>query len=119
MPVTPLENFYLKQGEPTSSCLQALRQIILQQHKNITEAWKYGMPFFCYEGIMFCYLSVHKKYKQPYIGFVEGKQLNHPLLLQEKRSRMKILLINAVEDLPMELIEGLLKEAIGKVNLVK
>ncbi len=61
-----LDNFYLQQSEPTQGCLLALREIILKQDKNITAELKYGMPFFCYKGKMFCYLWVHKKYKQPY-----------------------------------------------------
>jgi len=107
-----LDNFYLDQEEPNKSCLLALREMILAQDKRITAAWKYGMPFFCYHGKMFCYLWVHKKWKQPYLGLVEGKQLDHPLLLQEKRSRMKILLIDPKEDLPVEMISSLLKQAI-------
>ena len=62
--MTVLENFYLKQDEPTKGTLLALREIILCQDKDITNVWKYGMPFFCYKGKMFCYLWLHKKLKQ-------------------------------------------------------
>lgn len=112
MTVSDLDHYYLKQEEPTKSCLLALREIILAQDPDVTSAWKYGMPFFCYKGKMFCYLWVHKKYKQPYIGLVEGKHFDHPKLLQEKRSRMKILLLDPGKDLPVKLITGLLKQAI-------
>jgi hypothetical protein len=108
----PLEEFYLKQQEPVKSCFHALRSIILAQDKNLTDAWKYGMPFFCYKEKMFCYLWTHKKYHQPYIGIVEGKKIEHPDLLQEKRSRMKILLIDPTKDLPVKTIENILKKAI-------
>ncbi|SDF39305.1 protein of unknown function (DU1801) [Mucilaginibacter pineti] len=107
-----LDNFYLQQPEPTQGCLLALREIILKQDKNITAEWKYGMPFFCYKGKMFCYLWVHKKYKQPYIGLVEGQRFNHPSLIVENRSRMKIILFNANEDLPVEIIEHILNNAL-------
>jgi hypothetical protein len=112
MNVTEQDHFYLKQEEPIRSCLLALREIILSQDKDIAAAWKYGMPFFCYKGKMFCYLWVHKKYKQPYIGFVEGKHLLHKLLIQEERARMKILLLNPDKDLPVKLIHLLLKQAL-------
>lgn len=92
--MTALDNFYLQQDESVKSCLLALRQIILQQDVDITNAWKYGMPFFCYKGKMFCYLWVHKKNGQPYLGMVEGKRLDHPGLIIEKRARMKIMLFN-------------------------
>lgn len=118
---TPLDNFYLQQSEPTRSCLLALREIILKQDTEITAAWKYGMPFFCYKGKMFCYLWVHKKLGQPYIGIVEGKRLDHPGLIIEKRSRMKIMLFDATEDLPIETIEAILKQAIDlyKTGIIK
>jgi len=107
-----LDIFYLRQPEPIKSCLLALREIILSQDKEITTAWKYAMPFFCYKGKMFCYLWVHKKHKQPYLGMVEGKRLNHPGLLIEKRSRMKILLVDPNKDLPIRKIKMILKHAL-------
>lgn len=106
------DNFYLQKKEPAKSCLLALREIILSADKEITEAWKYGMPFFCFRGKMFCYLWVHKKNGQPYIGFVEGKHLDDPELLAENRSRMKILLLDAEKDLPVKKITSLLHKAL-------
>ena len=107
-----LDNYYLRQPEPIKSCLLALREIILSQDKEITTAWKYAMPFFCYKGKMFCYLWVHKKYKQPYLGMVEGKLLNHPRLLSEKRSRMKITVFDPNKDLPIRTIKLIVNEAL-------
>ena len=78
-----LDNFYLQQDEPIKGTLLALRKIILQQDEDVTNTWKYGMPFFCYKGKMFCYLWFHKKHKQPYIGIVEGKRFDEPFLIQE------------------------------------
>jgi hypothetical protein len=106
------DNFYLQKEEPVRSCLLALREIILKQDPGISVAWKYGMPFFCYKGKMFCYLWVHKKNHHPYMGIVEGKRLDHPDLIMEKRSRMKIMLFNAEEDLPVETINTILNQAI-------
>src|SRR5450432_1265619 len=108
----PADNFFLRQEEPVKSCLLALRKIILSHNNNIAEAWKYGMPFYCYKGKMFCYLWVHKKFKQPYLGIVEGNKIDHPLLIQEKRARMKIMLIDAQKDIPVKIIETILKKAI-------
>jgi Domain of unknown function (DU1801) len=108
-----LDNFYLRQDETIKGTLLALREIILQQDKDITNAWKYGMPFFCYKGKMFCYLWVHKKYRQPYIGIVEGKRFNEPFLIQESRSRMKIMLLDPNKDLPHRRIESILRKALN------
>ncbi|MEO5583108.1 MAG: DUF1801 domain-containing protein, partial [Saprospiraceae bacterium] len=76
----------------------------------------------CYKGRMFCYLWVHKKYKQPYIGFVEGKHFDNPKLIQEKRSRMKIILFDPTKDLPIKTIISLLQQALnlyrsGKIKI--
>ncbi|MEO7767498.1 MAG: DUF1801 domain-containing protein [Ferruginibacter sp.] len=108
-----VDNFYLQQDEPIKGCLLALRQIILSQHKDISATWKYGMPFFCFQGKMFCYLWIHKKYGKPYIGMVEGRLFNHPDLISEKRSKMKIMLCDPDADLPIEAINAVLKRAIG------
>jgi hypothetical protein len=112
MDLKDMDAWFLAKEEPDKSCLLALRSYIVQSDKNITEAWKYRMPFFCYKGKMFCYLWVNKKSKLPYVGFVDGKLMSHPKLLVEKRSRMKILLIDPSKDIPVTLIKSILKEAI-------
>jgi hypothetical protein len=107
-----LDNFYLNQDEPNQSCLLALREIILSQDTNITNTLKYGMPFFSYKGKMFCYLWIQKKTNLPYIGIVEGKHFDEPFLIQENRSRMKIMLIDPLNDLPMAQITFILQKAL-------
>lgn len=107
-----MDHFYLDREEPIKSCLLALREIILRQNPEISATWKYGMPFFCFRGKMFCYLWIHKKLGQPYLGIVEGKHFEQPFLIQEKRSRMKIMLFDPNEDLPLETIESILQQAL-------
>lgn len=116
-----LENYYEQHEEPARSCLLALRAIILHQDKDVSATWKYGMPFFCYKGKMFCYLWVHKKHALPYIGIVEGKHFDEPYLVQEARSRMKIMLLDPNKDLPIQTIENILRKAINlyKTGVVK
>ena len=108
----PIDQYFAKQDEPVKGCLQFLRTHILQLDENFSEAWKYGMPFYCYRGEMCCYLWVHKKYHQPYIGIVEGASIRHPDLLQEKRARMKILLIDPTRDIPIKKIRMILKQMV-------
>ena len=109
----PIDEWYLHQEEPAKTCLQFLRQHILKMDSNITEAWKYGMPFFCYNGKMIAYLWVHKKHLQPYIGIVEGKRINHPDLLTEKRARMKILLVNAEKNIPLRKVNLIMEDVLS------
>lgn len=116
-----LDDFYQNQEEPIKGTFLALRDIILKQDKEITHVLKYGMPFFCYKGKMFCYLWIHKKHKKPYLAIVEGKHFDEPFLLQEARSRMKIMLLDADQDLPMEQIGSVLVKALNlyKSGIVK
>lgn len=110
--LTPLDNFYFNKEEPIRECLLSLRELILKQDSGITAEWKYGLPFFYFKGKMYCYLWIHKKYGQPYIGMANGNQLDHPQLLTEKRARMKILLIDPNEDLDVAMIESILQQAL-------
>jgi hypothetical protein len=108
--LTPLENFYLKQPEPNRSCMLSLRDLILRFDSDITQEWKYGLPFFYYKGKMFCYLWMNKKTKIPYIGIVKGLLLQHPELLQEKRAKMKVLPVDPSADIPVEKIISILND---------
>ncbi len=112
MEMNVLENFYLQQKEPLRSCYLALRQIILSQDDEVTNEWRYGSSFFYYKGKMFCYLWFHKKRKQPYLALVEGKYFDETFLLQENRSRIKIMLLDPNEDLPITILNNLLQKAI-------
>ena len=104
-----IDKYFLQNEEPVNSCLQFLRSYILKQDKDITEVWRYRMPFYYYKGKMCCYLWVHKKYRQPYLGIVEGKHINHPGLIFEKRSRMKIFLVDPYKNIPVKEINKILK----------
>lgn len=108
-----LDNWFLQQNEPLKGCLLALRSIILQHGGPITLRLSYGMPTFYYNGKRFCYLWVHKTLHQPYIGIIDGNKIDHPELLQEKRSRMKILLIDMNRDFPLKSIKNILNQAIA------
>jgi len=108
-----IDNFFLQKEEPVKSCLLFLREYLLSYDKALTEAWKYKMPFYCYKGKMFCYLWVNKKTQQPYLGIVEGRRLEHPLLIIQKRSRMKIMLMDVTADIPVKTIDEILKMAIA------
>src|SRR5690606_18936463 len=108
-----LENLYMNHSEPNRGCLLALRDIILNQDNQVHETIKYGMPCFCYKHKMFCYLWTDKKTMEPYILFVEGKHLEHACLESGNRSRMKILRVNAHADIPIDIIQEVLSQAIS------
>lgn len=69
-------------------------------------------------------LWVDTKTGEPYIGIVEGGRIEHPLLEQGNRMRMKILRINPNKDLPIKTIKQILNQALefyrnGTIKLKK
>lgn len=111
MSVSEIENFYLNLPEPNRSCMLSLRDFIAPLHPDITQEWKYRLPFFYLQGKMFCYLWQDKNTSYPYIGFTDGGKMKHPMLVQGDRKRMKVLLINPNEDLPIKVLNQVFKEA--------
>lgn len=104
----PIDAYFFNKMEPARECLLFLRGHIGNYDENITEEWKYSMPFYYYRGKMLCYLWTNKKTGEPYIGIVDGDKIDRPELIKEKRNRMKILLINPLEEIPIVLINDIL-----------
>lgn len=97
-----LDEFYLDKAEPVKSCLQALRHIVLNFDTQIKETKKYGMPCYLYKEKPFCYIWTDKKTGHPYLLIVEGNNIDHPALVQGKRSRMKIFPSDPNEDIDLK-----------------
>ncbi len=116
MNLNPIETHFLNLPELSRDTILALRQTILQYNKDINEVFRYSMPFYCFKKQRICYLWLDKKSGYPYIGFVDGNLMNHPLLIQGDRKRMKILNINPSDDLPLATIHELLDMAIEVLN---
>lgn len=106
------EKFYLNKEEPGKSCLLALRDLILKVDEKVSETIKYRMPCFLYGNTAFCYLWTDKKSGTPYILFVEGRYLDHPMLEQGTRKRMKIVRIDPQKDLPISTLNMLLNDSL-------
>lgn len=108
-----LQSFYENQTEPNQSCFFALRQFILKLHSDFTEEYKYGLPFFYFRGKGLCYLWYDKKTNEPYIGFADGKLIEHPRLEQGDRKRMKIFRIDPNTDLPIKDLKEIIEASIA------
>lgn len=111
-----LDEFYYGQTEPVRETLLAMKEIILSLDPAITQHWKYSMPFFYYRGKMFCYLRINRKSGKPYLGVVDGKFIDHPLLIQEDRKQMKILHLDPEGDLPHKAIMYILQQGLAIRN---
>ena len=106
-----LNQFYENQDEPRKSVYLFLRSYILKVHPDITEEWKYRLPFFYLRGKMFCYLWYHKTTGTPYLAFVDGVKMKNNSLEQGNRKRMKSLTIHPTVDIPIDLLNELFQEA--------
>ncbi len=112
-----IDQFFLNKPEPAGSCLVALRQLVLRFNADVSEVWKYHMPFYTIRGKRFCYIWLEKKTGRPYIGIVDGKLIEHPFLFAEKRTRMKIIPIDPAQDLPVDRIYEIFELAINAAKL--
>lgn len=109
---TRFDAYFLQKEEPVRGCLLALKKIILDFDSNLTPEWKYGMPAFYWKGKPFCYLWTDKKTEMPYVLFVDGNQLDHPLLEAGSRAKMKVFYVDASTDIPLEVLHELLAAAV-------
>ena len=105
-----IDQYFHLQSEPAKNCLLALRHLILDYDENVSEAWRYKMPFYLFKGKRFCYLWVDKKSHFPYLGIVDGKKISHPDAIKGSRKRMKIILFDPKKDIPIKKIKTLLKQ---------
>jgi hypothetical protein len=99
-----LDRFYELEAEPQRSCFLSLRAWILTYHQDITEEYKYRLPFFYFRNRPFCYLWKEKTSKTPYIGVTKGNLVDHPLLIKGERKKMKIIYIDPYIDIPVDSI---------------
>jgi len=108
--INALEQYYLSLSEPLGSCTMAIRDYILASDPEIKAAWKYKAPFFTYKGRNICYIWKDKKTHIPYIGFIRGYLIDHPLLEAGERKQIRIMQIDPLEDLPTEAISEILDD---------
>lgn len=110
MEINQIDHFFLSQEEPLKGSFLALRSIILNWDSEITEHWKYKLPFYYYEGKPFCYLWKEKKTQIPYIGMVRSGNIEHPSLYLGASKKMKKMSINPDLDIPVETIYEIFEE---------
>jgi len=107
-----LHNFYLNEEEPLQSYYLALRDLILDFDKSITQTIKYKMPCFLFKKKIICYFWKDKITQEPYILWAKGNELPFPELETGNRSKMKILRLNVMQNIPHKRIQLILQAAI-------
>lgn len=113
MTLRDIDHWFEQQQEPVGGTLLWLRRHITARHPDLSEAWKYRMPFFLYRGRMLCYLWCDPNDAIPYVGFVDGPLLNEPVLVQGTRKRMSVLLIDPAQDVPVKILDRTIERAMA------
>jgi hypothetical protein len=108
-----LDNYYLGHEEPFQGCMLYLRKFLLAYSPQMSEHFKYGGAFFYYKRKPFCYFNVSRKSGQLYIGFVQGREVNHKLLLSEGRAQIKVFYVETGKDINITALSQILKMITG------
>lgn len=103
-----VDAYYENLTEPLQGFMMALRQIVLDLNEEVEETWKWSTPFFLYRKRMLCYLWTDKKTGEPYLGISGGDALDHPALVQKHNAKIKKLVFDLEEDIPVETIREVL-----------
>ena len=106
-----IDQFFLNREEPLKSYFLALRSIVLKFDDQLDERLSYGVPFYYYKNKPFCYFWKDKKSNEPYIGMARGHLLNHKMLYQGDRKKMKVIPLALDKDIPIKLIYEIFEEA--------
>lgn len=107
-----LLSFFENPNSLIKSTLLAIREMIMNSNLMIKETIKYGMPCYVIDHKPICYVWIDRKSSIPYILFVDGKKLHHPVLQSGTRKKMKVLLIDPSNEIPSQLIDEILTSAV-------
>ncbi len=102
--MTNIDLYFESLNEEYFAYMIGLRGLILKYHSSISEEWKYGTPFYYFNKRPFCYLYINKQTGHPYIGIVRGNRINHDILFQGDRKKMKIIPLDLSYDIPRTMI---------------
>ena len=74
------------------------------------------MPTYRYKRQRICYIWIDKVLDNPYIGFIDGQDLNHTALVAGARKRMATYTVSLDQDIDIATIRVLLDMAIAHVS---
>lgn len=109
--MNPAENYILSKPEPWRSMLIELQAVIKHTVPEVTEAYKWNLPFYSLNGNMYCFLNFRKKFVD--VGFPWGIHLpgfDHVLVAGEKRKNLRSLRYYEPEDIDVILLQKVLLE---------
>lgn len=111
--MNPADKYILQQDQPWQDLMIQLKGLIERQLPEAQLRYRHGIPFYYLKTRPFCYLLATKKYVD--LGIVRGSLLtnNTDHLEKGKRSTVRSLRYKKPENLDVEVLETVLKEAAG------
>ena len=110
--MNPAEEYILSKPEPWRSILLELQAIIKHTIPDVSEQYKWRLPFYSLNGKMFCFLNFRKKFVD--VGFVNGIYLEgsrEVLIAGEKRKSLRSMRYHSLEEIDVEMLQKVLLEA--------
>ncbi|MBL7472304.1 DUF1801 domain-containing protein [Robertkochia sediminum] len=111
--MNPAEKYILQQREPWKDLLLQAKVFIERHVPEAEMRYKHGIPFYYLKNRPFCYLLATPKYAD--LGIVRGSLLtnNTDHLETGKRKTVRSLRYKKPEDMDVEVLESVLREAAG------
>ncbi|MAZ28297.1 MAG: 2-dehydro-3-deoxyphosphooctonate aldolase [Cytophagaceae bacterium] len=103
--MNPAENYIISKPEPWRSILMELRDITRHAVPEVTESFKWALPFYTLNGKMFCYLNFRKKFVE--ISFLYAHRMTHLsdyLIAGEGRKIVRSLRYTSLEDIDYDVL---------------
>lgn len=112
--MNPVDDYFYSQQEPYQSIMLYVRSVILKTLPDITEIYRYRIPFYKIDNKPLMYLNVLKGTDYVDVAFVQGILLeaDFPILKNDnKRKQVRSIQLKAIEDLNEAEFVALLHEA--------
>ncbi|WP_242117829.1 DUF1801 domain-containing protein [Aestuariivivens sediminicola] len=110
----PVDHYFLNQKEPYQSIMLYVRSVILKALPEVTEHFRYNIPFYHIGKKPLLYLNILKGRDYVDVAFVHGVLLEDefPILRNDnKRKQVRSIPLKSLEDLDQENFEALLRLA--------
>ncbi len=111
--MNPAEDYILKQANPYKMILLHLQAVIESVIPELDLKFKYGLPFYYFNGKPFCYMNVSRKKGYVDLGFAKGNLITvwtdyHVI---ENRKKMISLRYFTMDEIREDILLDVLKDA--------
>ena len=112
--MNPTEQYFLSQKEPYQSIMLYVRSVIFKALPEVSEKYKYKIPFYYHNKKPLCYLNILKNTNYVDVAFVQGSFLEERFLIlkdDNNRKQVRSIQVKSLEDFDELLFIELLRTA--------